>query len=281
MPKLLKSLLSVVVGISFVLLPGVMFAAYNDVSLSTDVVITIGTTAVNINGSADVLETLAVGASSAVLTLEENSTITVLVPSKLVLSASGGQVTNSTCSASGFTATYTTTSGTQTDVTLTVTDEICTITSQSSGGGGGGGSSSSDTTTNTTTDTPVVTTPSPQTITIAELMAQIAALQVKIQALKGSGSGLAVAAFVRNLSMGMTGEDVRQLQVKLNANVATRVSDTGPGSPGNETNLFGAKTKAAVIRFQNLYANEILKPNGLASGTGFVGPSTRAKLNSM
>jgi len=42
---------------------------------------------------------------------------------------------------------------------------------------------------------------------------------------------------------------------------------------------FGPKTKDAVIRFQQEYADEILKPSGLAVGNGVVGPSTRAKLN--
>ena len=152
---------------------------------------------------------------------------------------------------------------------LTVTDEICTITSQSSGGGGGGGSSSSDTTTNTTTDTPVVTTPSPQTITIAELMAQIAALQVKIQALKGSGSGLAVAAFVRNLSMGMTGEDVKRLQIFLNKN-GYIISTNGSGSQGNETTYFGPATQRALIKFQ--------KTNSISPALGFFGPVTREEI---
>ena len=274
MPKLLKSLFSAVVGISFVLLPGATFAAYNDASLSSDVVITIGTTAVNINGSADVLETLAVGASSAVLTLEENSTVTVLVPSKLVLSASGGQVTNSTCSASGFTATYTTTSGTQTDVTLTVTDEICTITSQSSGGGGGGGgggSSSSDTTTDTittttTTDTPAVTTPPAQALSIADLMAQISALQAKIAELKGTSTvGANISTFARNLYTGISGADVTALQSWLISH--------GYSIPAGATGFFGAQTRAAISAFQ--------LASGISPAVGFFGPITRAKVNSM
>jgi ABC-type transport system substrate-binding protein len=45
------------------------------------------------------------------------------------------------------------------------------------------------------------------------------------------------------------------------------------------TGFFGEKTKEAVIKFQEMYADEILKPAGLTSGNGRVGPGTRKKLN--
>ncbi len=87
--------------------------------------------------------------------------------------------------------------------------------------------------------------------------------------------------FNKNLKLGDTGEDVFELQKILNNDISTAVSLSGLGSKGNETYYFGEKTKNAVVAFQNKYANEILTPNGLFYGTGFVGLSTRAKLNSI
>ncbi len=50
---------------------------------------------------------------------------------------------------------------------------------------------------------------------------------------------------------------------------------------GLVTGYFGSLTQSAVIRFQEKYSSEILLPLGLSSGTGYVGPSTRAKINEM
>jgi len=48
---------------------------------------------------------------------------------------------------------------------------------------------------------------------------------------------------------------------------------------GEITGHFGSKTKAAVIRFQEEYAEDILEPWGFTEGTGIVSKTTRAKLN--
>lgn len=76
-------------------------------------------------------------------------------------------------------------------------------------------------------------------------------------------------SFDRDLSMGSTGEDVRELQALLNIDPDTRIADAGPGSPGSETMMFGSATRAAVRKFQAKY--------GLPQ-VGRVGPATRAKL---
>lgn len=116
---------------------------------------------------------------------------------------------------------------------------------------------------------------------IAALLAQINSLNAQLSSIQGGGSGSCAFTFATNLKMGMTSPDVMNLQKVLNMSSDTQVAASGAGSPGNETSYFGGLTKAAVIKFQNKYASEVLAPVGLTSGTGFVGAATRAKLNAM
>jgi len=78
--------------------------------------------------------------------------------------------------------------------------------------------------------------------------------------------------FVSTLSSGAKGKTVEYLQQCL-----AKFSDIYPD--GEISSYFGDKTKTAVIKFQEKYADEILKPSGLSAGNGVVGPSTRKKLN--
>lgn len=85
--------------------------------------------------------------------------------------------------------------------------------------------------------------------------------------------------FPRNLRVGDRGQDVQTLQKVLNQSLETKLTENGPGAPGEETTYFGELTKSAIVRFQEKYAQEILFPIQLVQGTGFVGPMTRKKLN--
>ncbi len=87
--------------------------------------------------------------------------------------------------------------------------------------------------------------------------------------------------FREELQEGSESEEVRYLQIVLNADPDTRVAETGPGSPGEETTRFGPSTTKAVMAFQAKYADEILEPAGLILSTGIVDSHTRDKLNSV
>ena len=73
--------------------------------------------------------------------------------------------------------------------------------------------------------------------------------------------------FVRDLTIGSVGEDVRSLQVLLNA-LGFTVSESGPGSPGEESAYFGERTRQALITYQ--------QANGITPANGYFGPITRA-----
>lgn len=76
--------------------------------------------------------------------------------------------------------------------------------------------------------------------------------------------------FTKDLETGMIAEDVYELQRFLNNN-GYILTNTGAGSPGNETNRFGALTREALIRYQN--------DNSIFPAQGYFGPLTRLRIN--
>ncbi len=74
---------------------------------------------------------------------------------------------------------------------------------------------------------------------------------------------------IRDLELGMTGNDVRSLQVLLNAN-GYELATAGVGSRGNETDYFGTLTRSAVAAFQ--------RANRIAPSAGYFGPITRSAM---
>ncbi|MCP6726428.1 MAG: ABC transporter substrate-binding protein [Patescibacteria group bacterium] len=77
-----------------------------------------------------------------------------------------------------------------------------------------------------------------------------------------------------NLQRGSQGAQVRSLQECL-------AKDPEVYPLGTVNGVFGPSTQAAVISFQEKYAEDVLQPTGLTKGTGTVGPSTRAKLDEL
>ncbi len=87
--------------------------------------------------------------------------------------------------------------------------------------------------------------------------------------------------FERDMKEGDKGEDVKYLQIMLNADPDTKIAERGPGSPGEETEYLGPATVKALMSFQRKYADEVLEPAGLTLATGVVDEHTRDKLNAI
>lgn len=114
-------------------------------------------------------------------------------------------------------------------------------------------------------------------VTVADLMAQIQALQGQLKQLQaGQTSGTATACtFTKSLYLGVRDPQVKCLQQYLNnlAGATYDVALSGPGSPGNETVYFGAKTKAAVAKWQ--------AANNVSPAAGYFGAISRAKYSAV
>ncbi len=119
--------------------------------------------------------------------------------------------------------------------------------------------------------------------TIQKLLEQIDYLKkeiAKILAQKNNGPENQNQAVCRQLNNNLyfgikNSEEVKCLQSFLKSEGEDIYKE------GFVTGNFGNLTKLAVIRFQEKYASEILNSIGLQKGTGFVGPKTRLKINSI
>ncbi|MBI3114448.1 MAG: peptidoglycan-binding protein [Candidatus Harrisonbacteria bacterium] len=102
-------------------------------------------------------------------------------------------------------------------------------------------------------------------VSIADLLAQIAALQVQLQALQSGSTAAAPSySYTRNLTVGSRGDDVKALQGLLNVKGYLAVEPTG---------YFGSLTKAALAKYQ--------AANGISPAAGYFGPITRASVSAM
>lgn len=273
-------------------LPGAVFAAYGDVSVVTDTLITVGSVNLTVSGSTAVVEQMVVNADSVVFTMPQNSKITVTSADLRQLSQSGGSnaVRNTTCNGSTSSIELNNTSSVSETVTVTVESTTC---SGSAGGGGGGGGGSGSSKKKDTTDTaepktsttstdkssaPVSEAKSSVSPLIKDLVAQLRTLIAALEAAGGSVSPAtkamvealanaeptvpaATGGFGRDLEVGASGADVTALQELL--------IGQGYSIPAGATGFFGGQTKTAVMEYQ--------KKNGLPS-TGFFGPKTRAHI---
>jgi hypothetical protein len=113
---------------------------------------------------------------------------------------------------------------------------------------------------------------------IQQLLDRIAYLKLQIAKLQAGNNivnQLDCQSLNNDLSVGSNGGDVRCLQQFLK----DQGVDIYP--EGLVTGVFGNLTRQAVIRFQNKYASDILVQLGIEKGTGYVGESTRIKINQL
>lgn len=133
-----------------------------------------------------------------------------------------------------------------------------------SGGAGNGGGTGGQSGTGGTSTSTLSTTPN-------GLEALLQLLLSELQALIQQLNTQLVSTFTRNLTIGSYGPDVKNLQLFLNDNGYT-IAASGAGSPGNESQYLGAKTAAALAKWQTA--------NGITPASGFLGPKTRAYMQS-
>jgi hypothetical protein len=226
-------------------------ASFNDVSLNIGTPIVIGSYTLQISGATASIESISVDSSSFEVSISSGSTFTISSTGLTGFSVSGsGIVSTISCD------TPPTLSLSGIGVAIVTPIDICIPTSntqspptQTSSGGGGGAIH------NFIVADEVVTCPPGHLFSVT----------TGKKCTTTSSAPVSIPTLTRTLKLGMSGPDVKALQQYLNTKGFT-ISTTGPGSPGQETTLFGPKTKAAVIKFQ--LANKL-------KGDGVVGAMTR------
>ncbi len=113
---------------------------------------------------------------------------------------------------------------------------------------------------------------------IAVLLQQVAQLQQQLAQLRGQ-SVVWCHTFDVNLGVGSSGSEVDALQTALQREGLLTGYDTSAAQ--GRFGSFDEGLASNVVAFQEKYASEILAPWGLKHGTGYVGKTTRAKLNKL
>ena len=269
--------------------PAFAFAAFDDVTLTTDTVLSVNGITLNVSGTSATIESITVNDTNFSVTLQSGSTFQVTAPGLEQINASTatGQ-TNFICNNSQSLIKYAPTSS----LTVTITPIATLCSSTSSGGGsstGGGGSptvSATPATPAASTTPAVPATPATpasglsasQIKSILDVLASfnadaevIAKVKASLEGTVATGSvtSVAVSVFKSNLTVGSLGSEVKALQAFLNSHGYT-IANSGAGSPGNETTRFGGLTKAALIKYQ--------KAKGITPAVGYFGPKTRASV---
>ena len=233
-------------------------AAYNDVTLTTDTVLTVGGYNLTVSGSSALLQSIEVGSSDFSITIATGSAMTVTSADRKVFTVDGvtsAYVTQS-CSDSVSTLTITVPSGSEAVPTALIipTATVCSTASAgsniSSGSSPGGFGSPA----------PVAVT-APVVIP-AVILATFPGCPAGVTCTPIPSAFSASVVLTSDLSRGTEGSDVETLQKFL-----ARFSEIYPEGIAN--GFFGPATERAVKRFQAKYG---------ISQVGRVGPATRAKI---
>ena len=262
--------------LSLLLSPLVSMAAL-DVTFSETQTITVSGVDLTVSNNGNV-DSVVVNASSLEVTLSPGAQITLTSADRRDFTVSPYTfVTSETCGSSNSTLTLEMSSGyaagTVSTATITLSSSAC-----SSGGGGGGGSGGGGgggggsippsqyvvipgTDAQTTSTEPSSSTQTPSS-----------EISVTVQ----TPSAVSVT-ITKTLKTGNDNSEVKDLQKLLNS-LGYTISNSGAGSPGNETSYYGAKTKEAIKKFQ-CDNGIVCSGDENSTGYGLVGPGTRAKLN--
>ncbi len=292
-----KLFLVVIMAVVLAFVGNTALAVYNDVvyTAGTDTLIYLSGESLNLKVMSGNVASTTVNASTVVFRMVPNSAISLTSTDRKILTNSLG--INTSCSNTESSIVLEATSTALADITVSIGGDCPAI---NTGGSGTptpvvvvqtpsvtvvatSTSASTSSAQATTTTTPSAGSGQAKPISqmnitelqaeIARIMALIAGLQTQANNYHGQVTA-ALQKISKVLKMGLKDGDVTTLQTWL-------ARDASVYPEGKITGYFGSLTRMAVIRFQEKYANEILTPNGLSKGTGLVGASTRAKLNSL
>lgn len=267
---------------AFLVVPMVSFAAFDDVTLTTDAVITAGGINLTVSGSSAVVESITVDTDRFFFTLLSGSSLQVTSSDKkqLTTSAPVQYITTNECGSSSSILKLSSSDNNSTSISVTpqsatcgnnATSAVVPSTSSSSSGGGGGGVAPAGLINPTPPSTVAqnIGIPVTKVATVPMVVAPTPTVSVPFVSTPAVS-----AVFNKILSPGKSTPDVKRLQQLLNSDPDTRITASGVGSPGKETTYFGALTVKAIKKFQVKYG--IAKPGD--AGYGLFGPKTRAKI---
>jgi hypothetical protein len=287
----MKSTISLLTLLAF-LVPTLTFAAFNDVTLTTSTVLSVGGYTLNVSGSSATIQSIVVNSGSFTVTMLAGSYLQVTSPTYQQLTTDNpGLVSSNSCSNSTSVLTLSSPSSSGT-VTVTPTATICSTPAPSGGGGSAGGNGpivgsittfvapSIATTSNTSLPQATSSISSLQN-EVAALTAELNTLLSKVPATTTTASILppslsapatsSIPTFFRNLALWDHGSDVTALQVflisELNDSASAKLKAHGT------TTIFGILTYYALVEFQT--------KAGIVPASGFFGPLTRAYVNGL